>query len=89
MPTETATSYKAMDSNGNIKKRNPIGNWEVHSCGDGEVPGMAVVSAITTLQIGATLASIPADKTAMNQAAEYLMKALAPQLKSFRQALVG
>jgi hypothetical protein len=89
MPTETGTAYKAMNGNGNIEKRSPIGNWEVHSCGDGEFPGMAVISAITTLQIGATLASIPADKIAMNQAAEYLMKALAPQLKSFRHALVG
>ena len=87
MPTETDTAYKAIDSNGNIKKGNPIGNWEIHSSGDGEFPGMAAISAITTLQIGATLASRPTDKITMNLAAEYLMKVLAPQLKSLRHAL--
>ncbi len=89
MLMEPATASTARYSNGNIKKRSPIGSWEVHSCGDGDFPGMAVISAITTLQIGATLAPLPADKIAMNQAVEYLTKALAPQLKSFRHALVA
>lgn len=78
-----------MNSNGNIEKRSPIGNWEVHFCGDGEFPGMAVISAITTLQIGATLTPVTADKIAMNKAVEYLMKALAPQLESFQRVLVA
>ena len=45
--------------------------------------GMAVLSAITTLQIGATLAPLPEDQVALNKAAEYLLSALAPQLKLF------
>jgi hypothetical protein len=70
-----------------INKKSPIGNWEIHSWGDGAFPGMAVVSAIATLQVGATLATAPADKIALNKAAEYLQDALATQLKSFQQAL--
>jgi len=50
---------------------------------------MAVVSAITTLQIGATLTSAPADRIALNKAAEYLSDTLASQLKSFQQALIA
>jgi hypothetical protein len=68
-------------------KRSSIGNWEMHSWGDGKFPGMAAVSAITSLQIGATLAPTPADRIALNKAVEYLMDALAPQLKSFQQAI--
>ncbi len=43
--------------------------------------------AITTLQIGATLTPIPADQIALYKAAEYLLDALASQLKPFQQAL--
>lgn len=55
--------------------------------GDGKFPGMAAVSAITTLQIGATLTPSPADKIALNTAAEYLMAALASQLKAFLEVI--
>jgi hypothetical protein len=48
---------------------------------------MAVLSAITTLQIGATLAPLPEDQVALNKAAEYLLSALAPQLKLLLQTL--
>jgi hypothetical protein len=68
-------------------KRSSIGNWEMHSWGDGKFPGMAAVSAITSLQIGATLAPTPADRIALNKAVEYLMDALAPQLKSFQRTI--
>ena len=83
MPAVTDV-HDATDSN-RIIKSGPIGNWEVHSWGDGAAPGMAAVSAITTLQVGATLASTPEDKIAMNEAAEYLKKALASQIKSCQQ----
>jgi TusA-related sulfurtransferase len=76
-----------IDSQRPVSRMSPIGNWEIHSWGDGAVPGMAVISAITTLQVGATLATMPEDKAAMNEAAEYLKNALAPQLKSFQQRL--
>ena len=87
MPTGNTAVHDATDNKRTIDKRGPIGNWEIHSWGDGAFPGMAVVSAITTLQVGATLATVPADKIAMNNAAEYLRDALATQLKSFQQAL--
>lgn len=84
MPAVTAVQ-DAIDNTRTINKSGPIGNWEIHSWGDGAAPGMAAVSAITTLQVGATLASTPEDQIAMNEAAEYLKKALASQLKSFQQ----
>lgn len=84
MPAVT-DAHDATNSTRTINKSGPIGNWEIHSWGDGSGPGMAAVSAITTLQVGATLASTPEDKIAMNEAAEYLKKALASQLKSFQQ----
>ncbi|HEX3968191.1 MAG TPA: hypothetical protein VHW70_09525 [Edaphobacter sp.] len=79
--------HDAADNQRPFTQKCPVGNWEIHSWGDGAVPGMAVVSAITTLQVGATLAATSADRIAMNQAAEYLKTALAPQLKSFQQSL--
>ena len=79
--------HDATDNTQTINKNSPIGNWEIHSWGDGAVPGMAIISAITTLQVGATLAATTEDKTAMNEAVEYLKSALAPQLKSFQQRL--
>ena len=79
--------HDATDNTRTINKSSPIGNWEIHSWGDGAVPGMAVVSAITTLQVGATLAIDPEDKIAMNEAVEYLKSALAPQLRSVQQKL--
>jgi hypothetical protein len=50
---------------------------------------MAAVSAIATLQIGATLTPLQADKIALNKAADYLMDALSSQLKSFQQAIAA
>jgi len=79
--------HDATDNNRTINKSSPVGNWEIHSWGDGAVPGMAVISAITTLQVGATLATTSADKIAMNEAVEYLKSVLAPQLKSFQHRL--
>lgn len=78
--------HDATDNTATIQTAGP-GNWEIHSRGDGAVPGMAVISAITTLQVGATLATTPADKIAMTEAAEYLRNTLAPQLTSFQQKL--
>jgi len=87
MPIETTVARNPTDDKRAIDRRSPIGNWKMHSWGDGRFPGMAAVSAITTLQIGATLAPIPADKIALNKAAEYLIAALAFQLKSFQKAI--
>ena len=78
-----------IDAQRPVSRMSPIGNWEIHSWGDGAVPGMAVISAITTLQVGATLAAMPEDKAAMNEAAEYLKNALRPQLKSFQQRVAA
>jgi hypothetical protein len=50
---------------------------------------MAALSAIATLQLGATLAESPADKIAMSKAAEYLTNALALQLRIFQQVLTS
>lgn len=86
MPAVTGV-HDATDNTPTINKSSLIGNWEIHSWGHGAVPGMAIVSAITTLQVGATLATTPADKIALNEAAEYLKSALALQLKSFQQRL--
>jgi hypothetical protein len=68
------------------RKRGSVGSWEMHSWGDARFPGMAAVSAITTLQIGATLTPSAEDKAALGRAVEYLMEVLAPQLKSFQHA---
>ena len=87
MPFETNVAYDATDYQHAIHRRHPIGNWEIHSLGDARFPGMAVISAITALQVGATLSSVPADRIALNKAVDYLMDALAPQLESFQQAL--
>jgi hypothetical protein len=74
-------------------KKNPakdqntqIGDWAIQSWGNSRFPGMAAISAISTLQLSATLSQAAADKLALNQAAEYLAKALAPQIKSFQEA---
>jgi hypothetical protein len=87
MTSEIVDSQDAADNNMALGKRMTTGDWEVHSWGDHKLPGMAVASAIATLQLGATLAETPEDTVAMHQAAEYLTHALAPQLKAFRQAL--
>jgi hypothetical protein len=89
MPVETAVAHDAVNNKRATDKRRPVRSWEIHSWGDGKFSGMAVVSAITTLQIGATLTPIPADQVALNKAAEYLLDALASQLKSFQQALTA
>ena len=89
MPVESTVAHNAPYNRRAIEKRSPVGNWEIHSWGDGKFSGMAVVSAITTLQIGATLTPVPADRIALNKAAEYLSDALASQLKSFQQALIA
>jgi hypothetical protein len=89
MPIETTVAHDATDYKQAIHRKSPIGNWEIHSWGDAKFPGMAAVSAITALQVGATLTPVPADKIALNNAVEYLMGALAPQLESFQQALAA
>jgi hypothetical protein len=70
-----------------VEKRNLSGDWEIRSRGNGGHPGMAAVSAITTLQVGATLTDDEEDKIAMTKAAEYLIRTLAPQLKNFQREL--
>jgi hypothetical protein len=87
MPVGTTVADGAMDKKTAIDRKNPIGNWEIHCRGNGSSSGMAVLSAITTLQIGATLAPLPEDQVALNRAAEYLLGALACQLKSLLQTL--
>ena len=89
MPVGTTVAQDAISDKRAIDKRSQIGNWEIHSWGDGKFSGMAAVSAITTLQIGATLTPVPADQIALNKAAEYLLDTLASQVKSFRQALTA
>jgi hypothetical protein len=84
---QTTVPRDATDNRRVIGKRSPIGSWEIYSWGDGKFSGMAAVSAITALQIGATLAPLPADKIALNKAVEYLMDTLASQLRSFQQAI--
>jgi hypothetical protein len=87
MPVGTTVADGAKDKKTAIDRKNPIGNWEIHCRGNGSSSGMAVLSAITTLQIGATLAPLPEDQVALNKAAEYLLSALAPQLKLLLQTL--
>jgi hypothetical protein len=89
MPVESTVAHNAIDYKHAIEKRNPVGSWEIHSWGDGKSSGMAAVSAITTLQIGATLTPILADQIALNRAVEYLMEALASQLKPFQHAVAA
>jgi hypothetical protein len=88
MSVETTVAHDAGNNKRAIDKRRPVGSWEVHSWGDGRCSGMAAVSAITTLQIGATLSPIAADQIALNKAAEFLLDALAPQLKLLLRTLV-
>lgn len=89
MPIEIVTARGIRNDKRDTDEKGAIGNWEVHSWGHSKFPGMAAISAITTLQIGATLSPLPADKIALNNAVEYLMDALSPQLKSFQHALVA
>jgi hypothetical protein len=87
MSIEFATVQSAVDHHHAVDKTSHAGDWEVHFWGDDRLPGMAAVSAIATLQLGATLTDVPEEKIAMSKAAEYLIRALAPQLKTFRRAL--
>lgn len=87
MPGGTIVAQAAIRNKSVVDKKGQIGNWEIHSWGDGKFSGMAAVSAITALQIGATLTPVSADQIALNKAAEYLLDMLAPQVKSFWQAL--
>jgi hypothetical protein len=93
MPIRTATGRAtvdgATDHNHSVDKASSIGEWEVHSWGNGNVPGMAALSAIATLQLGATLAEDPADSMTLDLAAEYLTSALAYQLKALQQKLAA
>jgi len=89
MPVESAVAQDAIDNQNAIPRKNPVGSWEIHSWGDGKSAGMAAMSAITTLQIGATLTPIPEDQIALNKAAEYLMDALASQLQPFQRAVAA
>jgi hypothetical protein len=84
-----ATVHDATDQHLAVDKRSSIGEWEVHSWGNSRLPGMAALSAIATLQLGATLAEDPADSITLNRAAEYLTSALAQQLKAFQQKLAA
>jgi hypothetical protein len=68
------------------EKSTQTGDWAIHSWGNSKFPGMAAISAISTLQLSATLSESPADKIAISKAAEYLAKALASQIKSFQEA---
>jgi hypothetical protein len=89
MPVDVTVAHSAITDKQISKMRSPTGNWEIHSWGDGKFSGMAAVSAITALQVGATLTPIPEDQVALNKAATYLLETLAPQLKSFQQALTA
>ena len=93
MPIGTATVHAtgdgATDHNHPVDKKSSIGEWEVHSWGKGNVPGMAALSAIATLQLGATLAEDPADAMTLDLAAEYLTSALAYQLKDLQHKLTA
>jgi hypothetical protein len=84
-----AATYDMTDNQHTCDNRNAAGNWEIHSKGRADLPGMAVISAITALQVGATLAKAAADQIALTKAAEYLTNVLAAQLKSFQQALTA
>jgi hypothetical protein len=86
LPALTAT-YDMTDNQRTLNNRSAAGNWEIHSRGRADLPGMAVISAITALQVGATLAKAAADQIALTKAAEYLTNVLAAQLKSFQQTL--
>jgi hypothetical protein len=89
MSIEFATVQDLVDDHHGVGKTSRAGDWEVHFWGDDRLPGMAAVSAIATLQLGATLSEVPADKIAMSKAAEHLTSVLAPQLKAFQRALAG
>ena len=89
MSVETTVAHDVVDNKRATDKRSPVGSWEIHSWGDGKCSGMAAVSAITTLQIGATLTPILADQVALNKAAECLLDALASQIRPFQQALAA
>jgi hypothetical protein len=89
MSIEFATPQAAVDHYHAVDKTSHAGDWEVHFWGLDRLPGMAAVGAIATLQLGATLTEIPEEKIAMSKAAEYLTRALAPQLKIFQRALVA
>ena len=83
----TTVAQDAIRDKRPIDKKGQVGNWEIHSWGNGKFSGMAAVSAITALQIGATLSPVSADQIALNKAAEYLLETLAPQLRSFWQTV--
>jgi hypothetical protein len=87
MPGGTTVAQAAIRNRSVVNKKSQIGNWEIHSWGDGKFSGMAAVSAITALQIGATLTPVSADQIALNKAAEYLLDTLGPQVRSFWQEL--
>jgi hypothetical protein len=90
MSIEFATVQAVVDHHHHaVDKRSRAGNWEVHFWGNERLPGMAAASAIATLQLGATLTNAPEDKIAMSKAAEYLTRALEPQLRIFRRTLAG
>jgi hypothetical protein len=84
-----AATYEMTDNQRSLKNRSAAGNWEIHSRGRADLPGMAVISAITALQVGATLAKATADQIALTKAAEYLTNVLAAQLKSIQQTLAA
>lgn len=94
MPGGTTVAQDAIRDKRAIENQRAIenrqfGNWEIHSWGNGKFSGMAAVSAITALQIGATLSPVSADQIALNKAAEYLLDTLAPQVRSFWQSLAA
>jgi hypothetical protein len=91
MPIGTAevpgTKMSAYDDRHTGDKPTHVGDWAIHSRGNARFPGMAAISAIATLQLSAALADVPTDRIALSNAAEYLTKALAPQIKSFHASI--
>lgn len=81
----TGTKTPAYDSSRSEDKPTQIGEWAIYSWGNSKSPGMAAISAIATLQLSATLSDVASDKSALNNAAEYLKNALASQIKSFQK----
>jgi len=64
-----------------------IGDWEGRWWGDGKFPGIAAVSAIATLRLGAELTAELPIRNNLTEAADKLSLLLADQIELFVQAL--